>query len=145
MPITKASPIEADMFRYAKPRPKRLPGKVIKQLYAEFGIGGNYAAELCAWYLSCEPLTIQRYMTKTIRTNDYELLRMKLTEWEMQRMIDEQHDAKQTIARGPIREDGKRHKTEDYKEAPGRNRLKNREYMRRIRAENKDKWRKPKK
>lgn len=144
MTITKASSIEAEMFRYAKPRPKRLPGRVIKQLYTEFGIGGNYAAELCAWYLSCQPLTIQRYMTKTIRTNDYELLRMKLTEWEMQRMIDEQHDAKQTIARGPICEDGKRHKTDAFKTAALRKAEWNREYMRQKRAENKEVWRKPK-
>lgn len=138
--ITKANQGELDMFQHAKPKPRVLPGHVIRDLFDHFNIGGNFAAQLAGFYLGYSAQTVQAMMSRTIRTNDYELLRHMLVMWKAQRIVDDN----KTHKWGKKREDGQFHRHDDWKERQAGYKANNREYMRRIRAQDKSKWRKPK-
>jgi hypothetical protein len=138
--IRKPCQGDLDMFQYSKPRPKYLAGTILRTLFNEIGIEGNFAADLAAYMLGYTRQHIHAMMSRTIRYNDYELLRHKLVMWKIQRMVDDQRE----LRAGPLREDGKRHHRDDYMKRPEEKRVQQREYMRRIRAEDKEKWRKPK-
>ena len=138
--INQANQGEADMFKYAKPRPHSLPGSAVRNLFETFGIEGNFAADLAGFYLGYSRQTIHAMMSRTIRTNDYELLHHCLTMWKIQRMAD---DVTFGGRHGPVRADGKRHKRADYENLGDDKRTNNREYMRDKRAENPQAWRTP--
>ena len=108
-------------------KPRNLPGKALRDLLSEFGISGNDAADLAGYYLGYSRQAIQAMMSRTIRTNDYELLHQRLLMWKMEMMIAENRS-------GPIREDGKRHRLDDWRSIVTRKRDSNRELMRRERA-----------
>jgi hypothetical protein len=108
-------------------KPRNLPGKALRDLLSEFGISGNDAADLAGYYLGYSRQAIQAMMSRTIRTNDYELLHQRLLMWKMEMMIAEKRS-------GPIREDGKRHRYDNWRSRVTRKRDENRELMRRERA-----------
>ena len=89
-------------------KPRNLPGKVLKDLLKEANIAGNDAADLVGYYLGYTRQAIQAMMSRTIRTNDYELLRYKLNEYRVAVMVADKYH-------GPIREDGKRHRKDDWR------------------------------
>ena len=127
---------EQRMFKYAQPKPKSLPGKMVRELFEEYNVRGVFAADLAAFYLGYSRQTIQAMCTRTIRTNDYELLRHCFVTWRIDRMS---RDARW----GDVGKDGQRHRSENWETRTDRKRIQNRAYMQQQRAQNPRKWRKP--
>jgi beta-galactosidase GanA len=118
-------------------KPRNLPGKVLKDLLKEIGIAGNDAADLVGYYLGYSRQAVQAMMSRTIRTNDYELLRYRLTEYKVAAMVADKFH-------GPIREDGKRHRKDDWLLRAMHDAELKREHIRRKRALDPMYGRKPK-
>lgn len=108
-------------------KPRNLPGKVLRELLNQMGISGNDAADLAGWYLGYSRQAVQAMMSRTIRTNDFELLEIRLAQYKIEAMIADKN-------LGPVREDGKRHKNENWRSALQRDAELKRENIRRHRA-----------
>lgn len=108
-------------------KPRNLPGKVLRDLLNQMGISGNDAADLAGWYLGYSRQAVQAMMSRTIRTNDLELLEIRLAQYKMEVMLADS-------ALGPVREDGKRHKNENWRAALQRDAEHKREDIRKRRA-----------
>lgn len=62
-------------------RPGSLPGSEIRQLLMRYGLTGNDAADLAAYYLGYSRQTVQAMFGRTIRRNDFDLLSVRLAEF----------------------------------------------------------------
>jgi hypothetical protein len=117
-----------------------MPGTELKALLNQYGLFGNDAADLAAHYLGYTRATIQALFSRQVRMNDYELLQYKLLEWWVDMRVKESSATKY----GPVREDGRRHRDDDWLTLRELNKANNRDYMRRVRERNPNRWRKPK-
>ena len=140
----KRTQSELDMIKYAKPRPRRLAGRVIRDLYTEFGVSGNRASDLAAFYLGTTRKNIQAMMSRTISTDRYEILRIAFINFAIQSAVDTRAEEMKSKQNGSIRADGRRHKDDDYMQLTERKRQHNREYMRKMREKSPSIWRKQK-
>lgn len=122
-------------------RPSHKPGAELKALLNQYGLFGSDAAAFAGKVLGYNPATIYALMSRQIRMNDYELLEYKLIEYYVETAVKESSMRKY----GPVREDGKRHRRDDWLSLRDLKKEHNRDYMRRIREQNPNRWRTPEK
>ena len=64
-----------------KPRRAEVPGSQLRKLMDQYRLYGNEGADIVAQWLNVKRLTIQMYLSRGLRRNDFELAQMKAAIW----------------------------------------------------------------
>lgn len=59
----------------------RVPGQLLRNLMTQYRLYGNAGAAVVAEWLGVEPLTVQTYLSRGLRANDFELAVIKAAIW----------------------------------------------------------------
>ena len=69
------------MSKTKKPRRAEVPAEKLRKLMDQHRLYGNDGADIVAGWLSVKRLTIQMYLSRGLRRNDFELAQMKAAIW----------------------------------------------------------------
>ena len=64
-----------------KPRRAAVPGSALRKLMDRHRLYGNDGADIVAGWLGVQRLTVQMYLSRGLRRNDFELAQMKAAIW----------------------------------------------------------------
>lgn len=68
-----------------KPRRAEVPAEKLRKLMDQYRLYGNDGAEIVAGWLNVKAHTVQMYLSRGLRKNDFELLQFKTAIWAKER------------------------------------------------------------
>lgn len=71
------------MSKIKKPRRAEIPGAELRKLMDKYRLYGNDGAKIVAGWLNVKPDTIQHYLHRGLRRNDFELAQIKAAIWDL--------------------------------------------------------------
>lgn len=69
------------MSKIKKPRRAEIPGAKLRKLMDKHGLYGNDGAQILAGWLNVKVNTVQMYLSRGLRRNDFELAELKAAIW----------------------------------------------------------------
>ena len=69
------------MSKTKKPRRAEVPGSKLRKLMDQHRLYGNDGADIVAGWLNVKRNTIQMYLSRGLRRNDFELAQLKAAIW----------------------------------------------------------------